>query len=216
MKITKYEHAALVLELNNEKLIIDPGSYTKTMPEQIGVKAIVITHIHDDHCNEAQLDKIIANNPGIKIYTTDEVCRRLTESRPNFETVAVHHGDHYKEGEFTIEFFGDMHLEIHSSWPICQNVGVMINKQLYYPGDSFTTPDEPVAMLAVPSSAPWAKLGMIIDFVNAVKPKHAFATHNIHLSPEGHQMYNGRIKMIAESHGGEFTHLEPGESLELS
>lgn len=214
MKITKYEHAALVVELKGDKVIVDPGSYTKTMPEQHNVKAIVITHIHDDHCSEPQLDKIVALNPGIKIYGTDEVCRRLTESRPNFETVAVHHGDHYKEGEFIIEFYGDMHLEIHSSWPICQNVGVMINNTLYYPGDSYTIPDVKVPMLAVPSSAPWAKLSMIIDFVNAVKPSHAFATHNIHLSAEGHQMYNGRIKMIAESHGGAFTHLEPGESIQ--
>jgi L-ascorbate metabolism protein UlaG (beta-lactamase superfamily) len=215
MKITKYEHAALVVELNGDKVIVDPGSYTKTMPEQHNVKAIVITHIHDDHCSEPQLDKIVALNPGIKIYGTDEVCRRLTESRPNFETVAVHHGDHYKEGDFAIEFYGDMHLEIHSSWPMCQNVGVMLNNTLYYPGDSYTIPDVKVPMLAVPSSAPWAKLSMIIDFVNAVKPSHAFATHNIHLSAEGHQMYNGRIKMITESNGGDFTHLEPGESIEL-
>ncbi len=214
MKITKYDHAALVVELNGDKVIVDPGSYTKTMPEQHNVKAIVITHIHDDHCSEPQLDKIVALNPGIKIYGTDEVCRRLTESRPTFDTVAVHHGDHYKEGDFTIEFYGDMHLEIHSSWPMCQNVGVMINNTLYYPGDSYTIPDVMVPMLAVPSSAPWAKLSMIIDFVNAVKPTHAFATHNIHLSAEGHQMYNGRIKMITESHGGAFTHLEPGESIE--
>jgi len=215
MKITKYEHAALVVELNGQKIIVDPGSYTKTMPEQHNVKALVITHIHDDHCSEPQLDKIVELNPGIKIYGTDDVCQRLNESRPNFETVAVHHGDFYKEDEFTIEFYGDMHLEIHSSWPICQNVGVFINGSLYYPGDSYTIPDREVEMLAVPSSAPWAKLSMIIDFVNAVKPRHSFATHNIHLSPDGHQMYNGRIKMLTESHGGTFTHLEPGESLTL-
>jgi L-ascorbate metabolism protein UlaG (beta-lactamase superfamily) len=215
MKITKYEHSALVLEINGHKVIVDPGMYTKTMPEQHNVKAIVITHIHDDHCFEPQLDKILALNPGIKIYSTDEVCRRLAESRPNFETVAVHHGDHYKEGDFTIDFYGDMHLEIHSSWPICQNVGVMINNTLYYPGDSFTIPDVKVPMLAVPSTAPWSKVGMMIDFVDAVKPNHSFATHNIHLSEEGHELYNGRIKMFTEAHGGTFTHLEPGESLEV-
>ena len=214
MKITKYEHAALVVELNGDKVIVDPGSYIKTMPEQHNVKAIVITHIHDDHCSEPQLDLIVANNPDVKIYGTDEVCRRLTESRPNFNTVAVHHGDFYKEGDFTIEFYGDMHLEIHSSWPICQNVGVFINGSLYYPGDSYTIPDREVKMLALPTSAPWAKLGMMIDFANAVKPKHAFGTHNIHLSPEGHQMYEGRLKQIIESHGGGFTHLEPGDSID--
>ena len=215
MKVTKYEHACLLVEDGDESLIVDPGNYTKTLEVPSNVKAIVLTHNHDDHTHEAQLDAIIAKNPSAKIFGTDEVCRRLTESRPHFDTTAVHHGDFYQEGNFGIVFFGDMHLEIHRSIPLIQNCGVLINRKLYYPGDSYTIPDEKIELLAVPSSAPWAKLSMIIDFLNEIKPKHSFATHNIHLSQEGHQMYNGRIKAITESHGGTFTHLEPGESLSL-
>ena len=211
MKVTKYEHACLVLEQNGEKVIIDPGFYTRPIEGETNVKAIVITHKHDDHCFEEQIDRILKNNPGAIIFGTDEVVERIAPRK----ATAVHHGDFYEVGEFTLEFFGDMHAEIHRSIPLIQNCGVMVNDHLYYPGDSFTAPDRKVALLACPSSAPWAKVSEMMDFVDEVKPAVVFPTHNVHLSELGHQMYNGRIKAGAEAHGGSFTFLEPGESQEL-
>jgi L-ascorbate metabolism protein UlaG (beta-lactamase superfamily) len=211
MKVTKYEHACLVLEQNGESLIIDPGNYTRPMTNTSNVQAIVITHMHDDHCFEEQVDAILKDNPDITIYGTDEVCKRLAPRK----TIAVHHGDHIEAGSFTLEFVGDMHAEIHRSIPLIQNCGVLVNNFLYYPGDSFTRPDRPVELLAAPSSAPWAKISEMMDFVNEVKPKRCFPTHNVHLSEIGHQMYNGRIKAATESHGGEFFFIQPGESQEF-
>jgi|DEB19_MinimDraft_2_1074335.scaffolds.fasta_scaffold04627_2 L-ascorbate metabolism protein UlaG (beta-lactamase superfamily) len=212
MKINKYEHACLVIEESGEKLIIDPGLYTQTMVVQHNVSAIVLTHMHDDHCSEEQLDKILALNPSTVIYGTDEVRERLAASRPDFVTIAVHHGDFYQVGPFTLEFFGDLHAQIHPSIPLIQNCGVMVNNKLYYPGDSFTLPDRPVEMLACPSSAPWLKVSEIMDFVNAVRPSKSMPTHNVHLSELGHQMYNGRIKTATEKWGGTFEFLQPGDA----
>lgn len=211
MQITKYEHACLVLENEGNRLVIDPGAYTRPMESLENVVAIVITHMHDDHCNEAQIDRILKSSPNAKIYGTDEVCRRLD----NYQTTAVHHGDFYKEPGFTIEFFGDMHAEIHRSIPLLQNCGVMINDSLYYPGDSYTQPDRAVDVLACPTSAPWLKISDVMDFVAAVKPKQCFATHNVHLSDIGHDLNNGRVKQVVEAGGGTFEYLLPGNSLNL-
>ena len=208
MKVTKLEHACLILEQNGEKVIIDPGFYTRAVEGETNVKAIVITHAHDDHCFEEQIDRILKDNPAAEIFGTDEVVKRIAPRK----ATAVHHGDFYKAGTFTLEFIGDMHAEIHRSIPLIQNCGVMINDYLYYPGDSFTRPDRKVELLACPSSAPWAKVSEIMDFVDEVQPKRAFPTHNIHLSEHGHQMYNGRIKAGTEAHGGEFFVIQPGES----
>jgi len=90
----------------------------------------------------------------------------------------------------------------------------MVNDELYYPGDSFTRPDRPVAVLACPASAPWLKIGEVIDFIEDVRPKFSFPTHNIHLSEQGHQLNNGRIKDFTERHGGSFQFLQPGEVLD--
>jgi hypothetical protein len=118
-------------------------------------------------------------------------------------------------GAFTLEFFGAMHAEIHRSIPLIQNCGVMVNDKLYYPGDSYTVPDRPVELLACPSSAPWLKIGDVMDFIDEVKPKRTFATHNIHLSEQGHQMNNGRIKLVTEKHGGTFEFLQVGDSTDF-
>ena len=211
MKVTKLEHATLVFELGGKKLILDPGFYTKPMDGYQDVVAVVITHNHDDHVHENQIARIIKENPDAVILGTQEVAARLAE----FNAQKVFHGDFHQIGPFSLEFFGDLHIEIHRSIPIIHNCAVLINNLLYYPGDSYTQPDREIEYLACPSSAPWLKIGDVMDFVTAIKPKHVFPTHNIHLSEPGHQLNNGRIKQVTEENGGTFTYLIPGESLEL-
>lgn len=211
MKVTKLEHATLVLEQAGKTLILDPGFYTRPMDAYQNVVAIVITHNHDDHVHEDQIARIMKDNPDAQILGTQEVAGRLEA----FGAKSVSHGDHHQLGPFTAEFFGDLHIEIHRSIPLIQNCGVMINDSVYYPGDSYTQPDRKVNYLACPASAPWLKIGDVMDFVAAIKPVHVFPTHNIHLSKQGHQMNNSRIKQVAEENGGSFNYYLPGESFEL-
>ena len=137
------------------------------------------------------------------------------EGGSRFHTVPVHHGDFYPVGGFTLEFFGDLHQEIHRSFPLIQNCGVMVDDRLYYPGDSYTQPDRAVEILACPASAPWLKIGDVMDFIAAIKPARSFATHNALLSDFGHTLNNGRIKLVTEQGGGEFTYLQVGDALDI-
>jgi hypothetical protein len=70
-------------------------------------------------------------------------------------------------------------------------------------------------VLAVPASAPWLKIGEVMDYLDAVKPRHAFPTHERVNSDAGNAMANARITHVVESHGGRVTVLQPGETLEL-
>ena len=211
MLITKHGHACLELELDGKKALIDPGFYTEDVSGLTGVVALVITHSHDDHCLESQVAALVKTNPGMKIFGTSEVAAKLS----GFDVTTVYHGDFYQEQGFSFEFFGDMHQIIHESIPLIQNTGVMVNGKLYYPGDSYTTPDQPVEVLACPTSAPWLKIGDVMDFVAAVRPKQSFATHNAILSDLGHDLNNGRVKLVTEQYGGKFTYLKVGESLKI-
>lgn len=211
MQITKHGHACLVLEDSGKKLVIDAGSYTDPLENLTDVVAVVATHVHDDHVLEAQLDRILAANPGIQIFTTPEAAKRLD----GYETVVVYHGDHYPVGPFTLEFFGDLHAVIHDSYPRFENRGVLVNDTLYYPGDSFVTPDRPVACLAVPTSGPWMKIAEVIDFINEVKPQKSFATHNALNSDKGNVLANSRVKMTTEANGGEYLSIADGASFSL-
>ncbi len=210
MKITKFTHACLKIENEGYTLWVDPGNFSDDFVAS-KAEAVVITHLHDDHCHRPNIEKLLSLNPDTKIFSTLEVAEKLD----GLEVTVVQHGDFHQAEGFQLEFFGDLHQEIHRSIPLVQNTGVMINHKLYYPGDSYTAPEYQPEVLAVPSSAPWLKIADVIDFLNVVKPQRAFPTHNALLSEIGHSLQNSRIQQVVESNGGEFTYLLPGNSLEL-
>ena len=43
MKLTKYEHACMVIEKADVSLVIDPGGYTMPLTDLMDVVAVVIT-----------------------------------------------------------------------------------------------------------------------------------------------------------------------------
>lgn len=207
MKITKLGHACLKVEQESHTLWIDPGNFTDDFAPT-KAEGVVITHLHDDHCHRPNIERLLKLNPDLKIFSTSEVKDKLE----GLEVTVVSHGDSHRIAGFTLEFSGDMHQEIHKSIPLVQNIGVLVNHSLYYPGDSYTLPEFKPELVAIPSSAPWLKIADVIDFLNQLQPKRAFPTHNALLSNIGHQLQNSRIKEIVEAYGGEFRYLEVGNS----
>lgn len=212
MRLTKLEHAALVLELSGRKLFIDPGSFTTPITEAMNADAIVITHEHPDHWTPEQLKRILDKNEGVPIYAPEGVAAAAAD----FDVTVVHAGDVIEVGDFTLRFFGGTHAVIHESIPVVDNLGVLVNDTLYYAGDSFVVPEGvEVDLLAAPAGAPWMKISESIDYVLAVKPRRAFPTHEMVLSTAGKGMSNGRLQWATEQGGGEFHALEPGDSIDL-
>jgi L-ascorbate metabolism protein UlaG (beta-lactamase superfamily) len=211
MRITKYEHACFVASIGDKKLIVDPGSFTVPLPDMNNVVAVVITHEHADHWTPEHLQRIKENSPDVKFFGPAGVVAAATD----FEIEAVKDGQKIELDPFTLEFFGENHAQIHSSIPIVDNVGVLINGSVFYPGDSFTLGPVGVDLLAVPASAPWLKIGEVMDYVAAAKPKRSFATHDMINSVIGNQMAGARITAMTEQGGGEFVALAPGDSVEI-
>lgn len=212
MRLTKFEHAALLLEESGKKLFVDPGSLTSPLTDTNNTVGVVITHEHADHWTPEQLKRILDINPDVPIFAPQGVAA----AAPDFAITVVHPGDTVEAGPFTLRFFGGRHAVIHESIPVVDNVGVLINDVLYYPGDSFTIPEGvDVDVLATPAGAPWLKIAETIDFVLAVKPKRSFPTHEMVLSRGGKDMSNARIAWATEQNGGEFFPLEPNDTLDL-
>jgi L-ascorbate metabolism protein UlaG (beta-lactamase superfamily) len=212
MRLTKFEHAAILLEHSGKKLFVDPGSFTTALTDTANTVAVVVTHEHADHWTPEQLNRVIEMNPGVPIYGPEGVVAAAT----GFDVTVVHPDDTVEAGPFTLRFFGGKHAVIHSSIPVVDNLGVLINDAVFYPGDSFTIPEGvEVDVLGVPSSAPWLKAAEFIDYVLEVKPRRSFATHEMVNSVAGKNMANTRIKWATEQHGGEFLALEPGDSIDL-
>lgn len=212
MRVTKFEHATLTLLESGRTLIVDPGSFTTPLADLDAVVGIVITHEHPDHWTPDHLDRILKAYPGTPIYAPEGVARAAA----GYEITVVHPGDRVELEPFRLEFFGGKHAVIHESIPVIDNVGVLVNDELYYPGDSYAVPrGKSVRLLAAPAGAPWLKIGDAMDFVLAVAPRQAFGTHDMTLSRIGKDMARARLQWAVEQDGGEFLILEPGDSTDL-
>lgn len=213
MRVTKFEHAALVVEEAGRRLVIDPGSFTRPLDDVTDVDAIVVTHEHPDHWTPAQLTGLLNANPDAALFGPSGFVEAAAAQ--GVTATSVSSGDTVEVGPFTLRFAGTTHAEIHSSIPLIDNTGVLVNDTLFYPGDAFTVPDFPVAVLAAPVGAPWLKIGEAMDYVSAVAPGKSFPVHEQTLSAAGFGMHADRLKVATEGAGGEALVLQPGDSADI-
>jgi L-ascorbate metabolism protein UlaG (beta-lactamase superfamily) len=214
MKLTKYEHACLVIEEQAKRLIIDPGMFNKDFSDHEDVCAVVITHGHPDHFDPKVVERIIKANPGAKIFTIQAVADEL--KNPD-RVMVVKPMQTVSCGPFQMSFCGGLHAEVHSSFDAGKNVGILVNQKLYYPGDSFSLPEGNMkpSILAVPTSGPFMRYADSIDFVLAVKPKLAFPTHDIHSSDAGDKLIGDMLTNACNSIGAEYKPLKTAETIEI-
>lgn len=214
MRVTKLEHAALVIEHSGDRLFVDPGKFTTPITEATGARAVVITHRHDDHWTPEQLGRIRDRSPEVRFFGPEGVVEAAAEAGIEIERVAP--GDEVEVGPFRLRFFGGRHAVIHPSIPVIDNVGVLVNDALYYGGDSFAVPEGvEVDVLAAPAGAPWMKIAESMDYVMAVAPRRAFPTHEMVLSRAGKDLSNARLEWATHQGGGQYLPLEPGDSFDL-
>jgi L-ascorbate metabolism protein UlaG (beta-lactamase superfamily) len=213
MKLTKYGHACIVIEEQGKKLIIDPGAYTD-LPAITDVTAVLFTHVHGDHFSAELLANILKNNPQARALGTHEVAAEARKS--NLNVTPVDAGEHTTVEPFQLAFFGGRHALVFKDRPDNENVGVLVNNRLYYPGDSFDMPgDIQPEILALPVSGPWLKISESIEFVERVRPtKLCIPTHDAMLSPMGASITENWLLGICEQSGATFAALKPGESIE--
>lgn len=212
MRVTKHEHACLRLESEGRTLLIDPGSFTLPLHDLRRVVGIVLTHEHPDHWTPEHLERLVAAFPDAVIYGPTGVAAAAA----GFDVTIVSPGDTVSVEPFTLQFYGGTHNVIHESLPVVDNVGVLVDGEFYYPGDSYAVPKGvEVGLLAAPIGAPWLKIGEAMDFVLAVAPRRAFGTHEMTLSRAGLEMHRQRLTWATAQGGGEFIALEPGESTDL-
>lgn len=210
MRIIKRGHACLEVIEGGRTLIIDPGDHTEPLDPN-DLVGIVVTHEHPDHWDPSHLASLRERFPEAPILGPVGVL----EAAEDFEIVPVHPGETHTVGPFELQFFGGTHAVIHESIPVIDNVGVLVNNKLYYPGDSFVGTDAPVEVLATPAGAPWLKISEVMDFVMEVKPKRTFATHVMTLSDDGLALSNARIQAAVESVDGEHIMAEPGTVIDV-
>jgi len=94
-KITWYGHAALGLETNGFKILVDPyfrgNPAATTSPDQVSADFILVSHGHDDHVGDAVA---IAKRTGATVISNKEIADWM--EKQGLKTHAQHLGGGYK------------------------------------------------------------------------------------------------------------------------
>lgn len=204
MKLTKYRHACFTVEENGKMLVVDPGAFSTDFIAPENVVAVVVTHEHPDHFDPERVAEIMDKNPSAVILAPHSISDKLEA----FNHQSASAGETVNPSPFSLIFHGGQHATIHAGVPTIENIGVMINDLIYYPGDSFVLPGQPVDTLLLPASAPWMKISEAINFFGAVRPRLAIPTHDAILSLEGQEITDRLLGGAAQTIGSEYKRLE--------
>src|ERR1700756_5778879 len=110
MRLTKYEHACVVLEKDGTSIVIDPGSFSPGAAEIIaGADAILLTHEHMDHVNEAAVNAALAARPDLRVYAPAGLQVMFAGHAGQFTAVSA--GDSLNLASFAITVHGREHAQ---------------------------------------------------------------------------------------------------------
>lgn len=213
MHITKYEHACLVVEDQGARLVIDPSDMARSLGELDAVAAVVFTHAHYDHFSAAQAAAIAERNPAVQFFGPEDVVK----AAGGRQIIVVAAGNEMKTGAFSLRFYGGRHAPVQGK-DVGQNVGVMVNDTLYYPGDSYDMPDDgrTPKVLALGVSGPWFTPGQSIAALQACAPAAlCLATHDGLLDTPGTPPVASWLPAACTRQGIRLAQLQPGESIEI-
>ena len=186
MELTKYTHACVSLSKDDARIIIDPGVFTSNAAQAIeAAEAVLITHEHIDHFDEAAIAQALDARPELRVYGPASVIERWSARQGQVTAVAA--GRTFEVAGFEVSVFGELHAAIHRNVPAVTNVGYLVDGSLYHPGDAYHVPEHPVETLLLPTSGPWTKFGEAADYLEEVASKRVIQIHEAMLSEIGQQ-----------------------------
>ncbi|KQX86148.1 MBL fold metallo-hydrolase [Streptomyces clavifer] len=210
LTLTKKSHSCIRLERDGQSLVIDPGGFSEE-DAAVGTDAILVTHEHPDHFDEARLRAGLESNPAAQVWTLRSVAEKLSATFPG-RIHTVGHGDTFSAAGFDVQVHGELHAVIHPDIPRITNIGFLVDGSVFHPGDALTVPGRPVDTLLLPVMAPWNKISEVIDYVREVGPRRAIDIHDALLTDLARPIYDRQIGALG---GTDHGRLAPGDATRL-
>lgn len=206
LTLTKKTHSCVRLERDGQVLAIDPGGFSEN-DAAVGARAILVTHEHPDHFNEARLRAGLEADPAAEVWTLRSVAEQLSAAFPG-RIHTVGHGDTFTAAGFDVQVYGELHAVIHPDIPRVTNIGFLVDGSVFHPGDALTVPDRQVDTLLLPVMAPWNKISEVIEYVREVKPRRAIDVHDALLTDLARPVYDMHVGNLG---GADHSRLAPGD-----
>ncbi len=213
MKITKYGHCCLLIEVNGKRILTDPGAFSEGYEHLTNIDVIVVSHEHGDHLHVPAVKTLLEQNPQAEIVANSSVAKLLIEAGVPCTIV---------EGEakascrgVTIEAQDATHVEIFEDFGQVQNTAYRIEDEFFYPGDSYAIPKEKVRVLALPVAGPWLKVAEAIRYAHAVRPNIAIPVHDAVLSENGKSIHYRLFTAKLEEENIKFVPLKEKEETDV-
>ncbi|WP_298752768.1 MBL fold metallo-hydrolase [uncultured Serinicoccus sp.] len=199
MQITHLGHACLLVEVADQRILLDPGVFS-SVEDVTGLTAVVVTHQHPDHLDPERTAPLLAANPQARVLMEAQTAQSVAESAYADRVGTLSAGESVElgpadsPGRVTLTGVGDRHAVIHPYVPRIGNTGVVVRAEgepvLYHPGDALDGDPGPVDLLGVPVSAPWGKVAEAIAFVRRIAPAQGVVPiHDGLLNDRGRGMY---------------------------
>lgn len=213
MQLTKFAHACVRVRAGAGTLVIDPGTLSEAGDALTGADAVLLTHTHADHLDVQAVLAAANARPQLRVWGPADAAAALPELGDRISTVAA--GEQFTAAGMSIRTVGGQHAAIHSSVTVPPNVGYLIEDELYHPGDSLVVPTIPVGTLLIPTSAPWAKLSEMLDFLIGVRAPRALQIHDALWSPIGTAFTEAHLHRVATDYGLSFEHVDSRDVREI-
>ena len=205
MKITKYPQSCLLIEANDKRLLIDPGSLVSQHiqpADLLPIDAIMITHEHPDHADPDLLRSLLADKPipVIANASTKDLLGDLV-------TKVVMDSETFDAAGFSIKAYELPHCLMVDGSAGPQNTGYVIDGVFFHPGDGISINNLQVANVAIPFAGPDISPKDIFDFINqtgaqtVIPIHHDFFTANIPAITSWINRALPNIKFVALEHG---------------
>ena len=201
MELTHLGHSCVLVEVADQRLLIDPGTFS----DFEGVRdldAILVTHQHPDHVDPARLPQLLRDNPEAQLWLEPGAARTVLDAQPEIAERAdgMSSGTVLRAGPVTITPVGEKHAFIHDYVPRITNLGLVVTADgepsLFHPGDALDA-EHPVLkgvdIVCVPVNAPWARVADTVDFVRRLAPGRVVPIHDGLVNDTGRGMYLGHI-----------------------